>query len=238
MQIIPAIDIIEGKCVRLSKGDYAQKTIYNSNPIEVAKQFEAAGLNRLHLVDLDGAKAGSIQNIKVLDQIANATSLNIDFSGGISTTAQLIDVWNAGAAYASIGSVAVKNESLLTEWIQNYGAQKFILGADVMGENLAIKGWTEKTTISVFDFIEKYINKGIEQFFCTDISKDGQLQGPNLTLYKNILTQFSTIQFIASGGVAKLSDLHDLKNIGCAAAIVGKAIYENKIALNELSFFN
>ncbi len=237
MQIIPAIDIIDGKCVRLSKGDYNIKTIYNENPVEVAKQFEDAGLSRLHLVDLDGAKAGVIQNINVLDRIASKTSLSIDFSGGISTTVLLQDVWNAGANYASIGSIAIKNESVLNDWIAQFGASKFIIGADVNEEKIAIKGWTEKTEVSVFSLIEKYLLKGITQFFCTDISKDGLLQGPSIDLYKKIILQFPMVQLIASGGVSSINDLQQLDSIGCTAAIVGKAIYENKINLNDLSKF-
>jgi phosphoribosylformimino-5-aminoimidazole carboxamide ribotide isomerase len=234
MQIIPAIDIIDGKCVRLTKGDYNVKTIYNENPVEVAKQFEAAGLQRLHLVDLDGAKAGNVMNWKVLDTIANATALHIDFSGGLSTTQQVEQCFNYGATYASIGSIAVKNESLFMDWIAQFGAAKFIVGADVNDEKIAIKGWTEQTTISVFDLIEKYTGKGIEQFFVTDISKDGLLQGPSTELYKKIIAQFEGIKLIASGGVSNYNDLETLQSIGCSAAIVGKAIYENKISLSEL----
>lgn len=235
--IIPAIDIIDGKCVRLSKGDYNAKTIYNTNPLEVAKQFEAAGLQRLHLVDLDGAKAGKVINWNVLETIASNTNLQIDFSGGISTTEQVQQCFASGASYASIGSIAVKKETLFNEWIVQFGAEKFIVGADVNEEKIAIKGWTEQTDISVFDLIGKYLRKGIVQFFVTDISKDGLLQGPSIDLYKKLILQFPTLQLIASGGVSCLQDLNDLKQIGCTAAIVGKAIYENKISLNELQNF-
>jgi phosphoribosylformimino-5-aminoimidazole carboxamide ribotide isomerase len=234
MQIIPAIDIIDGKCVRLTKGDYNVKTIYNENPVEVAKQFEAAGLQRLHLVDLDGAKAGNVINWKVLETIASQTKLRIDFSGGLSTTEQVEQCFTNGASFASIGSIAVKNEHLFNEWITKFGANKFIVGADVNKEKIAIKGWTEQTEITVFELIEKYIAKDINHFFVTDISKDGLLQGPSIDLYKKLLLHFPTLQLIASGGVSNMDDLYVLKEIGCCAAIVGKAIYENKINLDEL----
>jgi phosphoribosylformimino-5-aminoimidazole carboxamide ribotide isomerase len=236
--VIPAIDIIDGKCVRLTKGDYNIKTIYNENPVAIAKQFEDAGLQRLHLVDLDGAKAGNVLNWKVLENIALQTKLRIDFSGGLSTTDQVEKCFNNGAAFASIGSIAVKNEHLFNEWITKFGADKFIVGADVNDEKIAIKGWTEQTKITVFELIEKYITKGITQFFVTDISKDGLLQGPSIDLYKKILEQFPTLQLIASGGVSNLDDLNVLKEIGCSAAIVGKAIYENKISIDELRNLN
>ncbi len=237
MQIIPAIDIIDGKCVRLSKGDYNAKTIYNESPLEVAKQFEDAGLQRLHLVDLDGAKAGNVINWKVLESIAQSTKLQIDFSGGISSTVQLEKCFNLSASFASIGSIVIKNEKLFEEWISIYGASKFIIGADVNAEKIAIKGWTEQTEISVFDLIEKYIAKGIEQFFVTDISKDGLLQGPSIDLYKKIIAKFPTIKLVASGGVSSINDLQQLKSLGCKAAIVGKAIYENKIGVKNLANF-
>jgi phosphoribosylformimino-5-aminoimidazole carboxamide ribotide isomerase len=238
VQIIPAIDIIDGKCVRLSKGDYNEKTIYNEHPLEVAKAFEAAGLQRLHLVDLDGAKAGTVKNWKVLEAIANNTNLQIDFSGGLTTIENVQSCFNTGAAFASIGSIAVKNETEFTNWISIFGASTFIVGADVNNEKIAIKGWTEQTDISVFNLIEKYLAKGIQHFFCTDISKDGLLQGPSIDLYKKIIYQFSTINLIASGGVSNLQDLELLQLIGCTAAIVGKAIYEEKITLKELQIFN
>ena len=234
MQIIPAIDLIDGKCVRLTQGDYAQKTIYNENPVEVAKSFEAVGLNRLHLVDLDGAKAGKVTNWKVLENIAAATGLEIDFGGGIKTEKDVELVLNAGAKYATIGSIAVKNEALFSTWIEKYGPDKFLLGADVKDAKITIGGWLESTNLSVFDFIQNYQSKGIKNIFCTDVSKDGLLQGPSLALYKQILKQFPEIYFIASGGVSSLEDLHALKEIGCSAAIVGKAIYEGKVSLESL----
>ena len=238
MQIIPAIDIIEGKCVRLTEGDYAQKKIYNEDPLEVAKAFEGIGLMRLHLVDLDGAKAGQVMNWKVLEKIANNTELKIDFGGGIKTEATLKTVLDTGATYATIGSLAVKNELLFQEWIARFGAKVFMLGADVLEEKIAIGGWLEKTEISVFDFMKSYIDKGVKQIFCTDIKKDGKLEGPSIELYQKIIEQFPTLHLIASGGVSSLDDLIELEEIGCSAAIVGKAIYENKITISELANFN
>jgi phosphoribosylformimino-5-aminoimidazole carboxamide ribotide isomerase len=237
MQIIPAIDIIEGKCVRLTEGDYAQKKIYNEDPLEVAKQFEGVGLMRLHLVDLDGAKSGKVINWKVLEKIANKTNLVIDFGGGIKTEATLKTVLDTGATYATIGSLAVKERAIFEQWIEQFGADIFMLGADVHSEKIAVGGWLEKTTIDVYDFIGSYMNKGVTQLFCTDIQKDGKLEGPSIELYQKILQQFPTLQLIASGGVSQLKDLEELRTIGCSAAIVGKAIYENKISLSELSTF-
>ena len=238
MQIIPAIDIIEGKCVRLTQGDYLQKKIYNEDPLEVAKAYEGAGLKRLHLVDLDGAKAGQVVHWKVLEKITHHTKLTIDFGGGIKTTSTLESVLNAGATYATIGSIAVKNELLFQEWIHQFGAEIFLLGADVVNEKIAISGWLEKTNLSVFDFIQSYISKGIQQIFCTDIQKDGKMEGPSLALYQKIIKQFPTLQLIASGGVSSLEDLQALEKVGCSAAIIGKAIYENKITLSALAQYN
>jgi phosphoribosylformimino-5-aminoimidazole carboxamide ribotide isomerase len=238
MQLIPAIDIIEGKCVRLTEGDYAQKIIYNEDPLEVAKTFEGIGLNRLHLVDLDGAKAGEVVNWKVLEKIANKTSLSIDFGGGIKTEATLKTVLNTGATFATIGSLAVKSPLVFEEWLSRFGAQTFLLGADVYEEKIAIGGWIEKTNIDIIAFVQSYMDKGVSQIFCTDIQKDGKLQGPSIELYKKIIKQFPTLQLIASGGVSQLLDLQALRTIGCSGAIVGKAIYENKISLKQLSDFN
>jgi len=237
MQIIPAIDIIEGKCVRLTEGDYTQKKIYNEDPLEVAKQFEGVGLMRLHLVDLDGAKAGKVINWKVLEKIANKTSLVIDFGGGIKTEATFKTVLDTGATYATIGSLAVKERVTFEEWIERFGANIFMLGADVHSEKIAVGGWLEKTEIDVYDFIGSYMQKGVIQIFCTDIQKDGKLEGPSIELYQKILELYPTLQLIASGGVSQLKDLEELRTIGCSAAIVGKAIYENKISLLELSTF-
>ncbi len=237
MQIIPAIDLIDGKCVRLTEGDYAQKKIYNEDPLEVAKAFEGIGLMRLHLVDLDGAKAGEVVNWKVLEKIANQTQLIIDFGGGIKKETTLQTVFDTGANYATIGSLAVKNRAVFEEWIERFGADAFMLGADVFEEKIVIGGWLEKTNIDVYEFIQSYMNKGITQIFCTDIQKDGKLAGPSIDLYKKIIEQFPTLQLIASGGVSKMEDLHALRTIGCAGAIVGKAIYENRITLEELARF-
>lgn len=236
MIIIPAIDIIDGKCVRLTQGDYHQKTIYNEHPLEVAKQFEDAGLQRLHLVDLDGAKAGAVKNWKVLETIAANTSLIIDFGGGIKTEKDVDVVFNSGAALATVGSIAVKNKSIFLSWLEKYGADKFLLGADVKDEKIAVAGWLETTDIDIYDFIESYVQKGVQQIFCTDVSKDGKLEGPSIELYKNIISKFPSLHFIASGGVATIDDLIELQQIGCAAVIVGKAIYEGRIQFSDLKF--
>ena len=237
MTIIPAIDIIDGKCVRLTKGDYSQKTIYNEDPLEVALQFEDAGLKRLHLVDLDGAKSGEVKNWKVLEKIAGKTKLVIDFSGGISTQKNLEITFNSGATYAAVGSIAIKDEFTFSGWLLAFGAGRFIIGADVKDEIIVIKGWTEKTTVTVFDLIEKYKTKGVKKFFCTDINKDGLLQGPSIDLYKKILNEHPSIDLIASGGVTTLKEIEELRETGCHGAIIGKAIYENRISLNDLKRF-
>ena len=237
MQIIPAIDIIEGKCVRLTQGDYDQKKIYNEHPLEVAKEFEDAGLQRLHLVDLDGAKAGAVKNWKVLETIASKTSLTIDFGGGIKKEEDVKVVFNSGAALATVGSLAVKNEFEFVKWLLQFGADKFLLGADVKEEKIAVGGWLETTDISIYDFIQKYIDHGVQQIFCTDVSKDGKLEGPSTELYKNIITKFPKLHFIASGGISSMDDLHELQNIGCKGAIIGKAIYEKRVSLNDLKIF-
>jgi phosphoribosylformimino-5-aminoimidazole carboxamide ribotide isomerase len=234
MQIIPAIDIIDGKCVRLTQGDYGLMKIYNENPLEVAKEFEGVGLERLHLVDLDGAKAGSVKNWKVLETIAKGTSLTIDFGGGIKKEDDLKTVFNSGAALATIGSLAVKDKPLFSSWLSKYGADKFLLGADVKEEKIAIGGWLETTEILILDFIADYVALGVQQIFCTDVSKDGKLEGPSIQLYEKIIHQFQSLQLIASGGVSNLNDLKELKKIGCSGAIVGKAIYENRISMQEL----
>jgi phosphoribosylformimino-5-aminoimidazole carboxamide ribotide isomerase len=234
MQIIPAIDIIDGKCVRLTKGDYAQQKVYNDNPAEVAKMFEAAGIKRLHLVDLDGAKAGAIKNIKVLEAITAQTKLEVDFSGGIKTPEAVATVFEAGAAYAAVGSIAVKNKDLFAQWLEQYGAGKFIVGADVLDEKIKISGWLEDTGLGICDFLDSMISIGVAQFFCTDISKDGAMRGPAVDLYKKIISRFPGIQLIASGGVSNMADVHALKAAGCSGAIIGKAIYEQTISLEEL----
>lgn len=235
--IIPAIDIIDGKCVRLSQGDYSKKTIYNEDPLEVAKQFEDIGISRLHLVDLDGAKKGEVVNFKVLDKIANNTDLKIDFGGGIKTNESIQSIFNAGADMATIGSIAVKDPELFFAWINKYGSSKILLGADVKGENIAISGWLEETKLNVLDFLEQNIKNGLTQAFCTDISKDGMLEGSSIELYRKIIEKFPDLKFIASGGVANIKEVQKLNEIGCDGAIIGKAIYENKISMNELKQF-
>jgi phosphoribosylformimino-5-aminoimidazole carboxamide ribotide isomerase len=235
IEIIPAIDILHGKCVRLTQGDYSTQKIYNENPLEVARQFEDAGLKRLHLVDLDGAKAGTVKNWNVLETIAGKTGLTIDFGGGIGNAEDLRIVFNSGAALATIGSIAVKNEKLFMEWMTGYGAGKFLLGADVREENISITGWTIDTEISIFDFIDKYMIAGIKQIFCTDIQMDGSMKGPSLDLYKKILKRFPDLHFIASGGVRSMDDIFILDEIGCKGVIIGKAIYEGLVTLKELA---
>jgi phosphoribosylformimino-5-aminoimidazole carboxamide ribotide isomerase len=236
--IIPAIDLIDGKCVRLTQGDYEQMKVYNEKPLEVAKKFEDAGLTRLHLVDLDGARAGEVKNWKVLETIAGKTNLVIDFGGGIKTEKDVQIVFDSGAALATVGSVAVKNENEFVGWLKKFGTDKFLLGADVKEEKIAIHGWQETTELWVYDFIEKYLQHGVRQIFCTDVSKDGKLEGPSTELYKSILQKFPELFFIASGGISSMKDLEDLVKIGCGGAIVGKAIYENRISLKELKMFN
>lgn len=235
--IIPAIDIIEGKAVRLTQGDYSQKKIYNERPLEVAKQFEDAGIRRLHLVDLDGAKAGKVRNWKVLETLAAKTTLVIDFGGGIKSDKDVQIVFDSGAALATVGSIAVKHEEEFVKWLTEFGPEKFLLGADVKDEKIAIGGWLQTTDVWVYDFIEKYLEHGVQQIFCTDVSKDGKLEGPSIDLYKNIIAKFPSLHFIASGGVSSMKDLDELRNIGCGAAIVGKAIYEGHLRLEELAKF-
>lgn len=234
MEIIPAIDIIDGKCVRLTQGDYAQKKVYNENPLEVAKAFEDIGIKRLHLVDLDGAKKGEVVNLKVLERIAVSTRLTIDFGGGIKKDEDIRNVFNAGAAIATIGSIAVKNKELFFQWVKAYGSEKVLLGADVKDDKIAIGGWLETTDITIYEFINQNLEKGISTIFCTDISKDGLLQGPSTELYKKIKEKFPTLQLIASGGVATVDDLDKLSEVPCTGAIVGKAIYEGKISMKQL----
>jgi phosphoribosylformimino-5-aminoimidazole carboxamide ribotide isomerase len=234
MEIIPAIDIIDGKCVRLTKGDFEKKIIYNDDPLAVAKSFEEVGIKRLHIVDLDGANWEPLKNLKTLETISKNTSLVIDFGGGIKTTEDLRSVFNAGAAMVSVGSIAVKDPDLFSQWITNFGPEKFLPGADVLYKKIKIHGWKEETGIDVFDFIKDIMSKGISQVFCTDISKDGMMKGPSVELYKEILSEFPSLQLIASGGISCFDDLVILEGVGCAGAIVGKAIYEDKITLKQL----
>jgi phosphoribosylformimino-5-aminoimidazole carboxamide ribotide isomerase len=234
MIIIPAIDIINGKCVRLTQGDYGQKVVYNDNPVEVAKQFEEAGIKRVHIVDLDGAKAGSIINLKVLENIAAATGLAIDFGGGVKSITDVGNIFNAGAAIVTIGSLAVKHPEILEEWLMEFGTDKFLIGADVLEGKIKISGWLEDAGINIFDFIGKMLGLGVTNIFCTDISKDGVMEGPSPELYKKIIAEHPEVNLIASGGVSNINDIILLKEIGCKGAIIGKAIYEGKVPLNPL----
>ena len=234
IEIIPAIDLIDGKCVRLSQGDFAQKKIYSENPLEVAKEFEAIGLRRLHIVDLDGAKIGKVTNLKVLETIVQNTNLTIDFGGGIKTDEDISSVFDAGARIASIGSVAVKNAEKFFEWLEKFGGEKLLLGADVKDGKVAINGWQTTTDLEILPFLKNYYAKGATNVFVTDISKDGLLQGTATELYAEILEHLPRLHLIASGGVSSLEDISELEKIGCAGVIVGKAIYENKIDLPSL----
>jgi phosphoribosylformimino-5-aminoimidazole carboxamide ribotide isomerase len=234
MRIIPAIDIIDGKCVRLTKGDYSTQKIYNENPLEVAKQFESYGIQHLHLVDLDGAKSKHIVNQKVLEQIASKTSLKIDFGGGLKSNEDLKIAFENGASQITGGSIAIQNPNLFLEWLSVYGAGKIILGADANNRKIATQGWLEESDLDVVDFIEQFENKGVKYVVCTDIAKDGMLEGSSNELYSEILSK-TQVNLIASGGVSSMDDLLQLKSIGCEGAIVGKAIYEGRITLKELS---
>ena len=233
MRIIPAIDIIDGKCVRLTKGDYSTKKVYNENPLSVAKHFEDNGIQYLHVVDLDGAKSDQIINYKILEEICNNTNLIVDFGGGIKSDKDIAIAFDSGANQITAGSIAVYNPDLFISWISKYSSDKIILGADCRDGNIATSGWVETTDRDVIKFIKNYEDKGVNYVICTDIAKDGMLQGTSEELYKTILKQ-SNVKLIASGGVSSIDDLHRLKKIECDGVIIGKAIYENKIALSEL----
>lgn len=237
IEIIPAIDLIDGKCVRLSQGDYMQKTIYNENPLEVARMFEDAGIKRLHLVDLDGAKANHIVNHEVLESIATKTNLVIDFGGGLKSDEDLRIAFSSGAQMITGGSIAVKNPETFISWIEKYGEQKIILGADVKEEKIAVGGWLETSTLDLIPFINTYKQKGISRVICTDISKDGMLLGPALELYRKIMSKFNDLYLIASGGVSSIKDIELLNDAGIPAVITGKAIYEGRIQLSDLKKF-
>lgn len=243
MRIIPAIDIIDGKCVRLSKGDYDTKKIYNENPLEVAKEFEAHGIEYLHLVDLDGAKSKHIVNHKVLEQIASQTNLKIDFGGGLKTNKDLQTAFNSGANQVTGGSIAVKDRETFLGWLDTYGAEKIILGADALNEKVAVSGWQEDSKEELIPFIQAYQEKGIVFVICTDISKDGMLEGPSFDLYQKILKKTTNevegnkIHLIASGGISTFNELPKLAELGCEGTIIGKAIYENRISLKQLEDF-
>ncbi len=237
MLIIPAIDLIDGKCVRLTEGDYAQKKVYNEDPLEVAKEFESHGIRRLHLVDLDGARAKHIVNHKVLERIATQTSLRIDFGGGLKSDEDVRIAFESGARQVTGGTVAVKEPELFLGWLERYGPERIILGADVKEGNIAVSGWQEQSELELFSFLEDYIQKGVQYSICTDISKDGRLEGTALSLYKDIIARFPDLKLIASGGVTAIGEVEALREAGCYGAIIGKAIYEGKIRLEELEGF-
>lgn len=237
MRIIPAIDIIDGKCVRLSQGDYNTSKIYNENPLEVARQFQDHGIEYLHLVDLDGAKSKHIVNHKVLEKIASGTDLKIDFGGGLKSDKDLEIAFNSGASQITGGSIAVKHPETFLSWLEKFGNEKIILGADAKNEKVAVSGWQEDSKEDLLPFIKKYNQKGVQYVICTDIAKDGMLQGPSFQLYEKILEELPGLKLIASGGIAEFDDLPKLQEIGCEGAILGKAIYEGRISLKQLEKF-
>jgi phosphoribosylformimino-5-aminoimidazole carboxamide ribotide isomerase len=237
-QLIPAIDLINGQCVRLTQGDYGQKTVYSEDPLEIAKAFEGAGIQRLHLVDLDGAKAKKIVNAAVLERIASNTSLHIDFGGGVQSDEMIDTAFSAGAAQITAGSIAVRNPALVCEWLQKYGSEKIILGADAQDEMIAVSGWQENSNISVFDFLKDYTSKGAKYVISTDVAKDGLLQGPSFDLYEKIQALSPSLSVIASGGVACMEDLVRLREMNLFGVIVGKAFYEGRISLADLAKFS
>ena len=237
MKIIPAIDIIDGKCVRLSQGDYNTSKIYNENPLEVAMQFEDHGIKYLHLVDLDGAKSKHIVNYKVLERIASGTNLKIDFGGGLKSDKDLEIAFNSGASQITGGSIAVKDRETFLAWLEKYGSEKIILGADAKDEKVAVSGWQEDSKENLLPFIQQYSENGVKYVICTDIAKDGMLEGPSFELYRKILKEIPDIKLVASGGIAEFDDLPRLQEIGCEGAILGKAIYEGRITLKQLEKF-
>ena len=237
MRIIPAIDTIEGKCVRLSQGDYSKKTVYSSSPFEMAQRFEDHGINFLHLVDLDGAKSSKIINYKILEQIALKTALNVDFGGGLKSVEDVRIAFESGASQVTLGSIAVSDPDTFIELFQNYGSEKIILGADFLNNKIKTNGWLNDSGNDLMDFLDYHVSKGVKYVIPTDISKDGMLKGPSVDSYKNILKSFKDVCLIASGGISDIKDLEDLKEIGCEGAILGKAIYENKIELKSLMNF-
>lgn len=237
IELIPAIDLIDGKCVRLSQGDYGSKKVYNENPVEVAREFEAHGIRRLHVVDLDGAASQHVVNYRTLERIAGQTSLVIDFGGGVKSDEDLRIAFESGAQMVTGGSIAVKNPALFTRWIEAYGGDRIILGADVKEGRIAVNGWKDESACELFPFLEEYIYKGVEKVICTDISCDGMLQGPSLSLYKEILEKHPALGLIASGGVSSIDDIEVLQEAGVPAVIFGKALYEGRIRLKDLYRF-
>lgn len=234
IKIIPAIDIIDGKCVRLSQGDYDQKKVYCDNPVEMARQFKEAGIDHIHLVDLDGAKSKHVVNVSTLRDIVTETNLEVDFGGGIKTDDDLTLAFNHGAKQVTVGSIAVQNPELFLHWLEKYGPEHIILGADVKNGFISVNGWKEGSSEALIPFLQKYVDAGVQLVLCTDISKDGMLQGPSIELYKEIMAQFPTLKLIASGGVSSMKDIEELDKAGIYAVVTGKAIYENKITLEEI----
>ena len=235
IEIIPAIDIIEAKCVRLTYGDFSRKTVYSDDPLEIAKRFESIGLRRLHMVDLEGAKRGNPANLAVLERIAAGTSLTIDFGGGVKTETDLQSIFAAGAAIANIGSLAVKEPDTFVEWLDKFGRDRILLGADCRNEKIAVNGWQTDTEVSVFDFLERMNSRGVRSAFVTDIGRDGAMSGPSVDLYERIMAELPALELIASGGVSSIRDVEELDRIGCRGVIVGKAIYEGRITEEELT---
>ena len=238
MELIPAIDIIDGQCVRLTKGDYAQKTVYRNHPWEVAKEFETYGFKRLHVVDLDGAKAKHIVNSEVLQKITTETSLTVDFGGGIKTDEDIEKAFASGAQMVTVGSIAVTNPELFLSWIKKYGTDRMILGADVRNGKISINGWKEDSSEDLLPFLRKYVDAGVTNVLCTEISKDGTLQGPAIDLYKRIMQEYPSLHLIASGGVSSIDDIKALEAAGIPAVVFGKAIYEGRINLKELEIID
>ena len=234
MEIIPAIDLINGKCVRLTEGDYSRKTEYALSPLEIAKQYQNHGIKRLHLVDLDGAKQGKVVNWQIAEQLALHTDLVIDFGGGVKTAAEVERIIDLGIEYVVVGSVAAKQPEVFADWIVRFGPNRFMLGADVRNEMIMVSGWLEKSSLSLMPFLETQINQGINNVFCTDISKDGKLEGPAVDLYRKIKVAFPAFNLIASGGVSSMDDIHALAKAGCNGVIIGKAIYEGRISIQDL----
>lgn len=237
IELVPAIDMIEGKCVRLTQGDYDTQKIYNESPLEVAKQFQDAGVTRLHMVDLDGAKAGHIVNYRMLEKVASHTDLSIDFGGGLKSDDDLHIAFDCGAQMVTGGSIAVKNPDLFLSWITRYGSERIILGADAKEKKIAISGWKEGTAIDLIPFIKDYQSKGISKVICTDIARDGMLQGPAVRLYQEMQQEMPGLYVIASGGVSSMGDIERLEEANIPAVIFGKAIYEGRISLKEIETF-
>ena len=238
MKIIPAIDIMDEKCVRLSQGDYEQKKVYHENPVDMAKSFEDAGLNFLHIVDLDGARKRKIMNWKSIHAICSSTKLHVDFGGGITSSSEIQQLIEYGVQQVNIGSIAIKKPEIINEWLDEFGSEKIILSADIHDQQVAFHGWTETSAVTISRFLLDYQKKGIRYVACTDIKTDGMLSGPNLSLYRKLRDEFPLLKIIASGGVSSISDIHELESIGIHGVIIGKAIYEGKVSLKDLALIN